>query len=414
MNIFKTYKGLPKSIYALFFVQVINRLGDFVFPFLSLLLSDKLNFSYTATGLVVTITSLVQIPSSILGGRLADLISRKKIYLVGQGVAALAVFICGIINNSYIIVVLLITSAFFNGFVRPTISAVMADVLTSENRQIGNSLSYLGINIGVSLGPIIAGFLFENYLTLLFILDAVSSFVAVMIFYIFIEETKPKEGNNEIVNLNEKEESGNLIQVLLKKPNLTFFLIISMFYSFAYSQINFSMPMTLNEVFKSDGAKFFGYLISVNAITVVFLTVVIINITKKFKSLFNIIFAGIFYAIGFGMIGLIGSSFLLFIISTVLWSIGEILSSTNNGVYIANNSPMNFRARISAVYNISKSLAAAFGTSTLGKFIDNYGVSHVWTLIFITTTIGVGFMIALHLYNLRNIKKQIISGETFY
>lgn len=414
MNIFKTYKGLPKSIYALFFVQVINRLGDFVFPFLSLLLSEKLNFSYTTTGLVVTITSLIQMPSSLLGGRFSDLIGRKRIYLVGQGLAAISVLICGVINNSYIIVILLIVSAFFNGFIRPTISAIMTDVLTPENRQIGTSLSYLGINIGVSLGPIIAGFLFKNYLTLLFVLDAVSSFIAIIIFYIFVEETKPKEGNNEITNLNEKEESGSLLQVLLKKPSLTFFLIISMFYSFAYSQINFSMPMTLNEVFKSNGAKFFGYLISINAITVVSLTVIIINITKKFKSLFNVVFAGIFYAIGFGMIGLIGNSFSLFILSTVLWSVGEVLASTNNGVYIANNSPINFRARINAVYNISKSLAAALGTSTLGKFIDSYGVREVWSLIFIILAIGVGFMIALHLYNLRSIKNQALSGETIY
>lgn len=406
MNIFNTYKGLPKCIYALFCVQIINRLGDFVFPFLSLLLSEKLKLSYSTTGAVVMITSLIVIPASLLGGKIADLVSRRKTYLFGQGLAALAVFICGIINNSLVIVVLLIVSAFFNGLVRPTISAIMADALTPAKRQIGTSLNYLGINIGVALGPIIAGFLFNNFLVLLFILDAVSSFIAIIIFYVFIEETKPKYGSHDENNINEREESGNLLQVLLKRPSLTFFIIINMFYTFAYSQINFSLPLTMNEVFKSDGATKYGYLLSINAVTVIFLTIIIINITKKFKTLVNIIFAGIFYMIGFGMIAIIGNCFTLFIISTIIWSIGEIIASTNNGVYIANNSPKNFRARISAVNYIVKALSAALGTSILGKYMDNCGISNVWSLVFIVICIGICLMTVLHLYNIKITKNH--------
>ena len=190
----------------------------------------------------------------------------------------------------------------------------MADVLTPEKRQIGSSLTYVGINIGVALGPIIAGFLFNNYLSLLFILDAISSFIAIIIFYVYVGETRPQSGIVTEKNIKEKEESGNLLQVLLKRPRLTLFFIINMFFNFAYSQVSFSLPMTINEVFKANGPSNYGYLMSINAVTVVFLTVIIITITKRFKTLLNVIFAGIFYMIGFGMIGVIGESFSLFII----------------------------------------------------------------------------------------------------
>ena len=411
MNIFNTYKGLPKSIYALFCVQIINRLGDFVFPFLSLLLTQKLNFSYSMTGVVVMVAALVVIPASLLGGKLADAVSRRKTYLLGQGLAAVSVLICGIIKNPFIIVTLLIISAFFNGFVRPTISAIMADVLTPEKRQIGSSLTYLGINIGVALGPIIAGFLFNNYLSLLFILDAVSSFIAIIIFYIYVEETRPQNGTVTEKNIKEKEESGNLLQVLLKRPRLTLFFIINMFFNFAYSQVSFSLPMTMNEVFKANGPSTFGYLMSINAVTVVFLTVIIITITKRFKTLLNVIFAGIFYMIGFGMIGVIGKSFSLLMVSTILWSIGEVIAATNNGVYIANNSPKNFRARISAVNNLSHALSTALGTSVVGKYIDYYGINKVWSLVFIVVGIGVCLMAALHIYSLKSAKSEMLNAE---
>jgi MFS family permease len=399
LNIFNTYKGLPKSIYALFAVQIINRFGDFVFPFLSLLLTQKLDFSYSVTGLIVMITSLVSMPAAILGGKFADQVSRRKTYFMGQGVAAVAIFLCGIIRNPLTIVTLVIISAFFNGFVRPTLSAIIADELTPEKRQVGSSLTYLGINIGVAVGPIVAGFLFNNYLSLLFILDALTSFIAIIIFYIYIEETKSKTGIAEEINMMEKEEHGNLVQILLKRPRLTFFMIFNMFYAFAYTQISFAAPMMLNEVFGAEGTERFGYLMSINAITVIFLTVMIISITKKFKTLTNVIFAGIFYAIGFGMIGIIGKAFSLYVVSTILWTIGEIISSTNNGVYIANNSPKNFRARISAASNLTYALSTAFGTSFVGKYIDSYGINKVWSLVFVVVCIGVILMTALHVHD---------------
>lgn len=411
MNIFNTYRGLPKSIYALFCVQIINRFGDFVFPFLSLLLTKKLNYSYSTTGIIVMITSLVSMPASLLGGKFADQVSRRKTYFVGQGLAAIAVLICGIIQTPLAIVGLLIISAFFNGFVRPTLSAIIADVLTPEKRQIGSSLTYLGINIGVAIGPIFAGFLFNNYISLLFILDALTSFVAMIIFYICVEETKPRIGVREETNIKEREEVGNLIQILLKRPRLTFFLIFNMFYSFAYTQISFSMPMMLNEVFENDGTKKFGYLMSVNALTVIFLTVLIIAITKRFSTLINIIFAGIFYIIGFGMIGIIGNSFLLFIFSTILWSIGEVISATNNGVYIANNSPKNFRARISAANNLAHALSTALGTSVVGKYIDYYGINKVWPLVFVVVFIGIILITGLYVYELKIDKRGLMKRE---
>lgn len=410
MNFFSTYRGLPKSIYALFFVQVINRFGDFVFPFLSLLLTDKLNLSFGLTGTIVMTASLISIPASLLGGKYADLISRKKTYLFGQSLAAVCILICAFIKQPFIVVTLLILSAFFNGFVRPSISAIMTDNLTPEKRQIGSSLLYLGINIGVSIGPMVAGFLFNNFLPLLFIGDAITSFIAIVIVIIFIHDKKPIQGsvNAKDKTAYEKEEQGTLLKALLNRPQILFFLAINIAYSFAYRQTTFTLPMMMNKVFSENGSKNFGYLMSANAMTVIFLTFIIISITKKFKTLTNMIAAGLFYAVGFGMIGIIGGNFYLYIISTILWTIGEILSATNKGVYIANNSPKNFRARFSSIDNLTSSIGAALGTFLMGKFMDNHDINDVWPLIFIVVLIGACLMGVLRMYSNKKSGKHIL------
>lgn len=398
MRMFKSYRGLPRSIYVLFWIQIINRFGDFVVPFLTLLLTNKLGFTFGVTGAIVTTASLITIPASFIGGKLADQFGRKKTYLIGQTVAACCILACGFIKSPFVIVVLLISSSFFNGFVRPAITAIIADVLTPEKRQAGSSLSYLGINIGTALGPIVAGFLFNNYLTFLFIGDALTSFIAVGVFYIFIKETKPVRGKLKEDSINEREEEGNTLQVLLRRPQIIVFLFINVIYSLVYMQHRFTLPMMLDKVFPDRGPEFYGLLMSVNAVTVLVLTIFIISLTKRFKPLVNIILSGIFYTVGFGMIWVI-QSFWLYVISTVLWTIGEILNVTNFGVFIANNSPKNFRARFSAVSNLSFSVGSALGTSAIGIFIDYAGISSVWPLTFILSSTAVFFMTMLHMNN---------------
>lgn len=393
---FKSYRGLPRNVYVLFCVQIINRFGDFVVPFLTLLLTEKLKFSFGLTGIIVTTASLIGIPASFIGGRLADQFGRRTSYLIGQTVAACCILACGFINSPMVVVVLLICSAFFNGFVRPSISAIITDVLTPEKRQTGQSLSYLGTNIGVALGPIVAGFLFNNFLVLLFVGDALTSFIAVGVFYFFIKETKPETGKQRDDRLNEREEEGNTFQVLLKRPQIIVFLLINILYSLVYMQHRFTLPMMLDKVFPGQGPTYYGFLMSVNAITVIILTIFVISLTKRFKPLVNIIFSGIFYTVGFGMIWVI-HSFWLYVISTALWTVGEILNMTNFGVYIANNSPKNFRARFSAVSSLSFSLGSALGTSAMGAYVDHAGLNAVWPLVIILSSSAVFLMTILHM-----------------
>lgn len=54
----KQYRGLNKSIYVIFIAQIINSLGAFVFPFMTMFLTDKLNYSSAVAGRYVTLITL--------------------------------------------------------------------------------------------------------------------------------------------------------------------------------------------------------------------------------------------------------------------------------------------------------------------------------------------------------------------
>lgn len=392
---FDTYKGLPKSIYIIFLAQVINRFGDFVLPFLSLFLVRKLGLSYVSAGFAVTLTTMATIPGSFAGGKIADHIGRKKSYAIFQLAAAFFLLLCVFTVNPQIFIALICMSTFFNGGVRPIISAMISDVLPADKRQIGFSLSYLGINLGVALGPIVAGFLFNHYIPLMFIGDAATSFLAVTLVIFNIKETLPANDNKNIRE-EEKSETGNVFTVLFNRPRILIFLIIDIFICITYTQTNFSLPMMMTHVFGSNGAKNYGFIMSSNAITVLVMTAIVTRKIRKWNVLNVMAVSGLLYVVGFGMITFI-HSMPLYILSTFIWTIGEIMNATNFGVYIANNTPQNFRARFNAVTSLSWGIGAVIGTSFMGRYIDYMGINAVWPMVSVMALIGAAGMYLLKL-----------------
>lgn len=373
-NFVKLYKGLPKNVYILFWIQLINRLGDFVVPFLAMFLINKLQFNSKTASILVTCIVLLQIPGSMLGGIISDYWSRKGTYILSQTLSGLYILSCVVINNKVWIVILLFLSAFFSASVKPTVNTMLYDFLPPNKRKTGQSLLYLGVNLGVSIGTLLAGFMFNNYLKLFFICDAATSFVAVGLVVFNIKD----EGERNL-KVNTKNKP-SFIRELITNYKITFFLFLYLMYSFIYAQNSFSLPLMLNSLFDGKGPVFFGYLMSINAITVVSLTALITYLMRKKPSLINITFGGALYAIGFGMIG-ISKHFPLFILSTIFWTIGEILNSTNFGVYLANNSNEEMRGRYSSLMFICYSLGRAIGILSMGGYINKFGITAVWPFI---------------------------------
>lgn len=394
MKIFETYKGLPKSIYIIFFAQIINRFGDFVLPFLTLFLVKKMGMSYGSAGIAAMLATLSAVPGSFAGGKAADHLGRKITYAIFQTAAGFSLLACVFFKNPQAIIALVCMSSFLNGGVRPIISAIITDVLPAEKRKQGFSLSYLGINIGVSIGPLVSGFLFNHYVPLIFIGDAVTSFIAVALVVTNIDETMPEHIDDENVRDEEKSETGNVFTVLLKRKKILIFLIINTFLSIASAQHSFSLPLMLDKVFGVNGARNYGIVMSANAITVVAMTMFVTRATRKWDPLSSISIAGLLYAVGLGMIAFI-NTLPLYILSAYIWTIGEILIVTNFGVYIANNTPQNFRARFNAVTTLSWSIGSAIGTSVMGQYMGHFGIQAVWPLVFFLGIIGAAGMYIL-------------------
>src|SRR6056297_2847347 len=168
-DIFLTYYGFPKVVYFIFIARFINAIGYFVFPFLTLFLTKNLSLSADKVGIYLMLVEIGRISGALLGGKMADSLGRKPVLMVSQIATALFLLPCAFLRESTLIPKLLIFAAFFNGAVHPAIDAILVDVSSPDNRKEVFSFIYLGLNLGFGIGSLIAGFLYSNFMQLLFL-----------------------------------------------------------------------------------------------------------------------------------------------------------------------------------------------------------------------------------------------------
>ena len=89
-----TYRGLNRSIYFLCLAQVVNSIGHFVHPFLTMFLTRKVGMDPVEAGTYVMLSAAAWVPGSLLGGKIADQIGRKSILVFFQSLAAAMLVPC--------------------------------------------------------------------------------------------------------------------------------------------------------------------------------------------------------------------------------------------------------------------------------------------------------------------------------
>jgi MFS family permease len=386
MRILTQYKGLPKSIYIILVARIIGAIGMFVYPFLTLFLSSKLGLSEMEIGRFLLLVSLSYIPAAIIGGKLADRFNRKNTFLVAMVCSDIALLAAGFLTGSIAIVYLLLVAFFFANMCHPILAAMMMDLTAPENRQESFSLVYLGINIGGAIGPMAAGFMFEKYTSWIFWGEAILNLIALTLILAFIRDTKPGEDDikriaNDAARKAEAASQDSMLRILLRSPIMICFAVCASMLAFSYSQVSFMLPLQMGDLFGiSSGAKYYGALCSLNCIVVVVATPVLVLVTKRNSPLLNMSISGILYMFGFGLYS-VANYLAIFYILTVVWTLGEIASATNTGVYIANHSPVTHRARFQSIFDIVQGTGRALGPLTMGYFLMSHTIPEAWRVV---------------------------------
>ncbi|GAL32361.1 permease of the major facilitator superfamily [Vibrio maritimus] len=379
-------------------------MGNFIIPFLVLLLTEKLGYSATHAGLLAMFVTATYFVGGFVGGKLSDSFGHKRIIVVGELFGSMLLILCGFFSEHPTAVPVLLFSAYFwMGIASPASNALVADLSVPNNRDAVMSLSYLAYNLGSAVGPVIAGYLFWSNTEWVFWGNGLAALAGVIIIGAFVSNEKH---TGEDCSDFEREVEGSVWRVLFERPRLVVFTLFCGVLWFVLHQMTMASPLYLSNLFEQQGAVIFGQLMTYACIVVVVITPLLMKLTMNKTEMIAMSYAGLLFGTGYGLILALPTVPIHFFAWFFL-AAGEVLLLTKEGVYLANNSPTSHRGRIQGVLISLRSILVMPSFVIVGYMIDNYGYSSTWgVIIFCSGLATLGF------YSMEKLRKAPNNLET--
>lgn len=398
MKLFSQYKGLKKEIYILFFGRIVTAMGSFVHPMLTLMLKVKLGFSPSVIAIVLAISTALSLPASIIGGKLTDVIGRKKIIVIFDLISEVLFIVAGILPFSIATLVIIFIASLFQQMEGPAYSALVADFSTPKDREKAFSLSYLGFNLGFMVGPTLGGFLFENHIGLAFIINSLATFVSTVLIFLFVFEKNSVKNSLEASS----ENSGSEYELSDEKTttwsiisNRSVILVVMFGGALAgavYSLVGFLLPLNLESLYGSQGAVIYGTLCSFNGFVVIAATPIMMIISKKLKEIPKMLIGVLLFVGGLAIFGFT-KGLVFSYLGMMVYTVGEVINALGGSPYITRRIPASHRGRIFAVSAIAGTIIGIISQLTIGNLLETFPYSFIWSIYIV---VGI-FVVILYL-----------------
>ena len=399
------YQEYPQPFWILMTGTFIDRLGtNLIIPFLAIYVAQRFGARVTQVGLIYTIFAVSSGVGNVLAGALADRFGRRFMLILGLTCAATARGALGIANDFTGLYVAAGFAGFFGAIGWPAQLAMTADLLGPQKRANGFGIQRVVINSTFALGPLVGGFFGPRigYLPL-FVLDALTSYFVALVIFSKLPETRPVN-RAELASETFTQTLAGYGRVLQDKMFLAFILISILTVS-AFMQMSTTLSVYLIR-FQDMSEAFFGTLVMLNALMVVFLQIPITGWVSRVPLLGVMIAGNAFYLVGFGSYGLSPSA-PLFILAIVLITLGEMLVIPTSQALTALLAPPNMRARYVATERFNWIIAQALAPLAAGAIMDRFDPRWVWYGCSIVCAISIVGFYGLHLHaKERLIEKQ--------
>ncbi|WP_433325742.1 MDR family MFS transporter [Spirillospora sp. CA-294931] len=350
--------GFPRSFWFLWAGSLINRLGTMVEPFLGLYLTTARGLSLGEAGIVMAIFGGGSIAGQLLGGFLSDRIGRRATLSLSMGCTGFGMIALAYAEGIPLIVVSALLLGLTIDMYRPASDAMVADLISPEERPRAYGLLFWAINLGFTFSMLLGGTLARHGYLTLFWIDAVTCMAFAVLVWRAIPETRPARDTEE-------GKGGTFLDVLRDRL-MVICTLITLVYTFVLMQCMTTLPLAMKV--EGLGPQHYGMAIAANGVLIVTVQPVV-NAWLASLDHSRVLAVGMaVMAVGFGMYAL-ATRFWIFIVVTLVWTIGEIIAASVSKAIVADLAPVHLRGRYAGLWGIAWSggflLAPLGGTRLL-------------------------------------------------
>ena len=379
---FSQYRGLRKELYILFIGRIMTNMGAMIWPMFTLILNQKLGMNATTIAACVIIFGMVNLPVSLIGGKLADKLNKKNIIVVCDLVSIASFIYCAIVPVTITSIAIFALASLFQTIEWPSYDALVADFSTSKDRERAYSLSYLGTNLGLVLSPTIAGILFNNHLNLAFLINGISIALSTALIFSKIKdvhrETDESEASGYEAEMDSKVSAFSLIG---RNRVILLFILASALANGVYAMYGYLMPLDLGMTYAEQGSVIFGSMSSVNCIVVVTCTALITKVFRKIRECGKMLIGEGLIITGYLLLLLFIRQPWMCFVAITIFTFGEIFNTLSSSPFLTRRIPASHRGRILSVMNVVCGISSSGIQLLIGSLYDRSGSSAAWTTI---------------------------------
>lgn len=396
------YSGLKREIYILFIGKLVTAMGSFVWPMLTFFLTTKLGLSDGTATLLIATASVLSFPAALIGGKLADRFSRKRIIVVFDCITVSFYLLAAVLPLNIGTAVLLFMAGLFQTIESPAYDALNSDYSTSKQREKAYSLSYLGFNLGFIIGASISGLLFENHIRLAFCLNGLAIFTSTVLIMLFVH---PQNAISEDIQaLRESyseyeqpvDEKIPVMQILRQRPVVIGMLLIGCMAFMPANLMGILLPLQLKDAMGEAGATLYGYLNSLNGFVVIVFTPILTVVLKKLTEIPKAIMGLLLFVAGNALFCWETATAMLFV-GMFVFTLGEVVTVLGSNPYTSRRVPASHRGRVGGISSVVHAVVSSL-TQYLISFLliatgSNYKL--LWTVFIICGLVAAvlyGFM----------------------
>jgi MFS family permease len=397
VNPWRGLGSLPREVWYLCLAILINRAGTMVLPFLTLYLTIERGFQPGSAGLALTVYGLCSIVTAPLSGRFSDKFGGLRIMKLSLVLSGLILFVFPFVTSLTGIFIVCGLWSFTSEAFRPPSMAIIGDLAGPERRKAAFALSRLAINLGMSIGPVIGGFLAMRSYQLLFVVDGSTSLLAGLLLALLPWRTLHRN-NKELLAAarDETEESKPALRYadVLKDRRFTYFLLAMLPIELVFFQPLAAMPLFLVRELQMTEAGI-GLLFAINTVIIIIVEVPLNMAMVNWQHRHALALGALLVGLGFGSLilidGVIGAA-----ITVVIWTFGEMIFLPASAAYVSDIAPREQAGAYMGLYSMGFSVALAVGPWLGTAIMERFGASAVWMGTFVC-----GLVTAVMIWNLR-------------
>lgn len=373
--------------------------SSFIWPLTSVYLNKQLHVSLAMIGIVLLFNCLANMLGSFVAGWCYDRFNPYYLIIAGAGLDALVLFGMAA-NHTWPIYWLWMTlTGFLGGWNGALINSIATSLKSKQGRYVFNMI-YFAQNLGVVIGTLVVGYLYDYSVTMLFVIAGIL-FVIVCLNAVF--------NYRPIIQFHKErmqEKSAGKATKFEPMPKANMKLSIGFFITLAVIWLMYmNWESNLSVYMVSLGIPFHLYslLWTINAGIIVVVQAILGRFPNIFKTLFHqVIFGVVMFAISFITL-IFAKDYPHFVFSMVTLTLGEATAMPAMPAYVNDLSPDSSKGKYQGMTLSTSSIGRAFGPLFGGLIIDKFGYIN----FFIVAAVGIFLMIVMLVPLHARLKKQL-------